>query len=185
MKRSTLALLVSCGLFSTLSHAAPVQVSSFGNFPADSTVNGFHSAFLYGDTGTVNGFDLPILGYDKLDQLNGFQLGLVAGSQIRNGVNGATLGLFNWHGGDDNGVNIGLANQVGNLQGVNIGLYSGTASMTGLNLGLGNYTGDVTGVNLAGVANYTTGMVTGLNIAPFNWTQENQRHKPQRDEPHR
>jgi len=173
MKYSKLGLLLSCVIFSAASVAAPVQVSSFGNLPADREVNGFHGSFLYSDTGTVSGFDLPILGYSEMDQLNGFQLGLVSGSHIRNGMNGVAVGLFNWHGGYDQGVNFSLANQVNDIDGVNLGIYSGaTGTVHGVSLGAVTTSGNMNGLNVGAIANYTTGYVKGLNIAPFNWTEK-------------
>ena len=145
MKRSTLTLLLSCAMFSVASQATPVQLSSFANYPADTEVNGFHGSLFNSKTGTVNGFDLPILGYSELDQLNGFQLGVAAGSYIHDGMNGVALGLFNWHGGNDSGVNLGIANSVGNLYGVNLGLYSAAQAVQGVNLGAVTQSGDVDG----------------------------------------
>lgn len=178
MKRSSLSLMLSCALLSGACHAAPVQLSSFNNFPEDRQVNGFHGTFLYSDVGAVNGFDLPILGYSELDHLNGLQIGAAAGSHIRNGMNGAAISLANWHSGEDNGLNIGLANQVGSLNGVSIGIYSGADETTGMSLGLVNTegllsgSGNMTGLNIAGIANYGTGGMTGVNVSPFNWTEK-------------
>ena len=178
MKRSTLALLLSCAMFSTASFATPVQLASVKNLSADSEVNGFQSSLFYSNTGTVNGFDLPILGYTEMDQVNGLQLGAAAGSHVRNGVNGAAIGLFNWHGGEDNGLNISLANQVGNMNGASIGVYSAADQMNGLNIGgftaAGNLsgTGDINGMNVGALGNYNKGRMYGFNVAGLgNYTE--------------
>lgn len=178
MKRSTLALFISCAMFSTASFATPVQLASVKNLSTDTEVNGFQSSLFYSDTGTVNGFDLPILGYTEMDQVNGFQLGAAAGSHVRNGVNGAAIGLFNWHGGEDNGLNISLANQVGVMNGASVGIYSAADELNGLNIGAANAvgnlngTGDINGMNVAALGNYNKGRMYGLNVAGLgNYTE--------------
>lgn len=135
--------------------SAAVQFSSVNNFNAPNTdsVRGVRLAALYGRSGHVSGVDLPF-GFSDLDSLNGISFPLISGAnRVRKEMNGIALGVFNWHQGNDAGLNFSTVNVTHNVNGLNLAL---------VNVSTGHTAFDVSAVNVSKKSNF--------QLAVFNMT---------------
>jgi hypothetical protein len=94
-----------------------------------------------------------------------FPLLVVGANRISGEMNGVSLGLFNWHEGQDTGVNWGAVNITNNVKGLNLGL---------LNIADGHTVADVGMVNISESSNFqlswvnVTQQLNGLQLGLVN-----------------
>ncbi|MGL5031630.1 MAG: VC2662 family protein [Aeromonas sp.] len=161
-------LLLACSaltLCGVAQASTPVQVSLPGvNLPGSQQVEGFRASLLHGRTANVKGIDLPILGLSDVDQFSGLQLGVFLGAgRVRQQFNGVALNLFNWHQGQDTGVNFGLVNVTNNVHGVNVGAFNVAKGNALANIGVVNYAERTTfQIGLINATQHLDGLQIGL-----------------------
>jgi hypothetical protein len=147
----------------------PFQLSFFDfNAPEDKTVSGVRFPVIYGQGGgDVRGLDLQILAYSEMDSLRGISFPLILGgaNRIRGEMVGIAWGLFNWHEGQDTGLNVGFANITNNVDGLNWGA---------VNVAQGKTVADVGAVSISKQSNFQLSLVNvteeldGLQIGLIN-----------------
>lgn len=170
MKLRRLAVAMVLGCAGWAQAATPVQLSLPGlNLPASQQVKGARLSLLYGETGSVQGLDLPLFALSDTRDFTGIQLGLGVGAgRVRQSFKGVALTALNWHEGNDSGANIGFVNLTHNVHGVNLGLVNAGQDTRGLNLGLLNVAQGRALANV-GVVNYAER--TTFQLGLFNATQ--------------
>jgi hypothetical protein len=167
--KSSLAVAITMLSFSIANAAAPVQFSFFDfNAPKASEVTGVRFPAIYGKGGgDIKGIDFQLLAYSEMNSLTGvsFPLLVVGANRISGEMNGVSLGLFNWHEGQDTGVNWGAVNITNNVKGLNLGL---------LNIADGHTVADVGMVNISESSNFqlswvnVTQQLNGLQLGLVN-----------------
>ena len=162
-------VVASTFLSSTCLAETPIQLSFFEfNAPADKEVSGVRFPVIYGKAGgDVRGLDLQILAFSEMDSLTGisFPLVLAGANRIRGDMTGIAWGLFNWHEGQDTGLNLGIANITKAMQGLNWGA---------VNVSSGYTVADVGAVSVSQKSNFQLSLVNvteeldGLQIGFLN-----------------
>lgn len=147
----------------------PFQLSFFDfNAPADKTVSGVRFPVIYGQGGgDIRGLDLQILAFSEMESLKGVTFPLVLGgaNRIRGEMSGVALGLFNWHEGQDTGLNVGFVNATNNVNGLNWGA---------VNVAQGKSVADVGAVSISKQSNFQLSLVNvtdqldGLQLGLIN-----------------
>ncbi|TRX57046.1 LA_2272 family surface repeat-containing protein [Thalassomonas sp. M1454] len=150
---STIALL---GALSTPVMAAEfIQLSVPNNNFPPGDVEGVRFSLLYGQTNSVKGVDISILGLAESNNFTGLGLDFLGAQRVKNHFTGASLSWANWH--DNTGVGgvIGAVNYTEN-------------NFTGLQLGFANYAGTLNGVQF-GFVNATQRINKGVQIGLINY----------------
>jgi hypothetical protein len=163
-----LIALLAC-LAAPAQAATPVQLSFFGaNLPEDNEVTGVRFPVIYGQgNAAVRGLDLQIVAFSEMDSLTGISFPLLVGgaNRIRGDMTGVAWGLFNWHQGQDTGLNVGFANITNNVNGLNWGA---------VNVAQGYSVADVGAVSISEKSNFQLSLVNvtdeidGLQIGFLN-----------------
>ena len=133
--------------------ATPVQLSTFDfNAPEDSEVTGVRFPVIYGkDGGDIKGVDFGIIAFSEMNSLKGVAFSMLpAANRIKSEMVGVSTGLFNWHEGQDTGVNLGFANITNNVKGMNWSF---------LNYPQGYTAADVGAVNISQKSNFQLSFV--------------------------
>lgn len=170
VRRFALVLALACAcLAAPLQAETPIQLSLFDvNLPEDEQVSGVRFPVLYGkDGGTIRGLDLQLLAYSEMDSLTGisFPLFIAGANHVTGDVTGISWGLFNWHEGQDTGLNVGVANVTRSVEGLNWGV---------VNVAEGHSVADIGGVSVSGKSNFQLSFVNvteelkGLQIGLIN-----------------
>ncbi len=170
-KKICLAMLATLSLSQTaIANELPAQFSTVGlNAPTGQDVNGFRLALLHGQTESVQGFDMAVLGLSEADKLEGVSFNLLLGaSKVNKEFSGASFSLFNWHLGNDTGFNMALVNNTNQVKGVNLAMVNLSKTVAGANIGLVNYSDRLSLVDF-GVMNYAK--TTKFQIGIFNMTE--------------
>lgn len=119
---------------------APFQLAVFDTqLPEAEQVSGVRVPVLYGkDGGNVRGLDVQLLAYSEMKSLSGIAFPLLVGgaNRISGDMNGVALGLFNWHQGQDTGLNLGFANVTNNVKGLNWGVVNVADGYTVADVGI-------------------------------------------------
>ncbi|MGL5948485.1 MAG: VC2662 family protein [Aeromonas sp.] len=168
MKLTPFALLAAALCASSAQASTAVQLSLPGvNLPSDQQVEGVRGSFIYGKTSRVEGIDLPIFALSDTQRFTGLQLGVFFGAgRVRGQFEGVAINAFNWHHGNDTGVNVAFVNLVNNVNGINLAF---------ANLGQGNSLASVAAFNYAPRATFQLGFVNatqrldGLQIGFVNY----------------
>ena len=133
--------------------ATPIQLSIFGlNAPDEKEVTGVRFPVLYGQgEADVRGVDFGVFAFSEMDSMKGVAFSLLpAANRIRNEMVGISTGLFNWHEGQDTGINLGFANITNNVSGLNWSF---------LNYAQGYTVADVGAVNISQKSNFQLSFV--------------------------
>jgi hypothetical protein len=156
MKRSISALLITL-IMAALPMTASAKSTGFQfsffdlNAPAGDEVGGVKITAIYGKSGSVTGWDFPILAISESASLKGVSFGaFLTGSIIRGEMTGATLGVFTMQEGQSTGVNVNALNMTNNLKGVNFGAVNWSKGFT---------VADVSLVNISEKSNFQLGLV--------------------------
>ncbi len=173
MKKILVGACAALTMTSSLAMAdTPVMFSTLNGFnaPAADSVKGVRLAVLYGKTGNVTGVDFALIGMSESDNLVGVNFPLIIGAnKVNDSMTGASLGLFNWHTGNDLGANLGFVNLTNNVKGVNFSFVNVANNVKGLNWAAVNYSKGDSLVDL-GFANISEHSTVQLGI--FNMTSE-------------
>jgi len=147
----------------------PIQFSFFDfNAPEASEVSGVRFPAIYGKGGgDITGLDLQLLAYSEMESLKGVSVPLLLGgaNRIKGEMVGVSAGLFNWHEGQDTGLNIGGVNVTNNVKGMNWGV---------VNIAEGYSVADIGTVNISQKSNFQLSAVNvteeldGLQIGFLN-----------------
>ncbi|QFI39604.1 hypothetical protein FR932_18175 [Moritella marina ATCC 15381] len=170
-KKICLAMLATLSLSqAAIANELPAQFSTVGlNAPAGQDVDGFRLALFHGQTETVQGFDMAVLGLSEVDKLEGVSFNLLLGaSKVNKEFSGASFSLFNWHLGRDTGFNMALVNNTHHVKGVNLAMVNLSKTVAGANIGLINYSDRLSLVDF-GVMNYAK--TAKFQIGIFNMTE--------------
>jgi len=166
-----LAAITALSLSQTaLATQVPAQFSTVDfNGPSSQDVNGFRLALFHGQTESVKGFDMAVLGLSEVNKLEGISFNLLLGaSKVNDEFSGASFSLLNWHLGKDNGLNMALVNDTNQVKGVNFAMVNLSKSVAGANIGLVNYSERLSLVDV-GVMNYAK--TTKFQFGLFNVTE--------------
>jgi len=146
--KKVLSLLVMSAFASMLPFAAanaeggaPVQFTFFDfNAPKADAVSGVRFPAIYGKGGgDIVGLDFGLLAYSEMRSLKGVSWSLFPqANRISGDMTGASLSLFNWHEGQDVGVNLGLFNLTNNVKGLNWAALNYSKGYTVADVGLVN-----------------------------------------------
>jgi hypothetical protein len=137
------ASVVAMLSFSTANAAepAPVQFTFFDfNAPAASEVSGVRFPAIYGKGGgDITGVDFGLFAYSEMNSLKGVSFSIFpAANHIKGEMVGVSFGIFNWHEGQDTGVNLGFANFTKNVKGVNGSVFNYSKGFTMADVGAVN-----------------------------------------------
>jgi hypothetical protein len=165
----TFLTLFAATLVAPAQAATPIQLSFFDiNLPEDNEVTGVRFPAIYGkDGGDVRGLDLQLLAFSEMESLRGISFPLLwaGANRVRGEMTGIAWGLFNWHEGQDTGLNVGFANVTNNVQGLNWGA---------VNVAQGYSVADVGAVSISKKSNFQLSLVNvtdeidGLQIGLLN-----------------
>ncbi|KLV02335.1 hypothetical protein ABT56_21530 [Photobacterium aquae] len=156
MKKALLGTILASSIAFPAFAAQPVQLSVPGNNLPAGDVHGFRASLFYGQTPSVTGFQLPILGLAESSQFKGLSVGVLFGAnRVTNDSVGAKFGLANWNDNRATGADIGFLNYTGN-------------QFTGLQFGTVNYAGSLNGVQF-GFINATDHINKGVQIGLINY----------------
>ena len=184
-KKICLAMLATLSLSQpAVANEVAAQFSTVGlNAPASQQVNGFRFSLFHGQTETVQGFDMAVLGLSEVDKLEGISFNLLLGaSKVNNEFSGASFSLLNWHLGHDTGFNMALVNDTTHVKGVNFAMVNLSKTVAGANIGLVNYSEklsllDFGVMNYAKTAKFQFGLfnvtenLQGLQIGLLNYAE--------------
>ncbi len=128
MNNKKISILIGCLLSTTFSYSTPLQLSVPGYNLPKGDVNGVRLNLFYGETHSVKGVNLHLLGLSKVDNFKGLDIGLLSMGQTNKEFSGVSLSLVAHQKGNTEGLNIGALNIVNNMKGVNLGIinYSST-----------------------------------------------------------
>lgn len=167
-----------------IANEVPAQFSTVGfNGPDSQDVNGFRFSLFHGQTESVQGFDMAVLGLSEVDELEGVSFNLLLGaSKVNKTFTGASFGLLNWHLGQDTGFNMAVVNNTAQVKGVNFAAVNLSKSVAGANIGFVNYSDrfslvDVGVMNYAKTAKFQFGLfnvtenLQGLQIGLLNYAE--------------
>lgn len=127
--------------FSTANAAAPVQFTFFDfNAPDASEVSGVRFPAIYGKGGgDITGLDFGLFAYSEMNSLKGVSFSIFpAANHIKNEMVGVSVGIFNWHEGQDTGVNLGFVNITKNVKGLNWSAVNYSKGYTAADVGIVN-----------------------------------------------
>ncbi|MGF1689111.1 hypothetical protein L4C36_20915 [Photobacterium japonica] len=156
MKKTFVGLVLAASLSAPALANQPIQLSVPGNNLPDGNVHGFRASLLYGQTPSVTGFQLPILGLAESQNFTGLSVGMFFGAnRVTNQSTGAKFGLVNWNDNTAKGADIAFFN------------YNG-GQFTGLQFGTVNYTARLNGVQF-GFVNATDRIEKGIQIGLINY----------------
>ena len=134
----------------TANAAAPVQIAFFDlKAPRDPDVTGVRFPAIYAKGGTVQGVDLQLLAFSEMDNLRGvsFPLLIAGANRVHNEMTGVAFGVFNWHEGQDTGVNIAFLNMTNNVKGAELG-WVNISQKSNFQLAWVNVTQEIDGVQI-------------------------------------
>jgi len=133
---------------------APIQFSFFDfNAPEKKAVSGVRFPAIYGKNGgDITGLDLQLLAFSEMDSMTGvsFPLLVAGANRIKGEMNGVSVGLFNWHEGQDTGLNLGFLNITNNVNGLNWSF---------VNVSEGHTVADVGAISVSQESNFQLGIV--------------------------
>lgn len=164
---ASIAVLLAAGSLRA-SEGAMAQFTFFDfNAPKAKAVNGVRFPAIYGKGGgDIVGLDFGLLAYSEMNSLRGVAWSVFPhANRIRNGMTGAAFGLFNWHEGEDIGVNFGVVNITNNVRGLN---------WSAVNFAKGHTVADVGVVNVSDSSNFQlsfvniTQRIEGLQLGLLN-----------------
>jgi len=140
--------------------------------PADEDVRGVQLS-LFGKNRSTSGFNFNILGHET-DHFSGLQTGIFFGASPINKINksysGATLGLANILGGeDDKGLLVGAYNATNNFKGLKMGVFNYAKGHSSFDFGAVNNSGS-TNFQL-GLLNFTK-ILNGAQIGLLNFSKK-------------
>ena len=156
MKKTLVSLALAAVMTSPAFANQPVQLSVPGNNLPDGNVHGFRASLLYGQTPSVTGFQLPMLGLAESQTFKGLSFGILFGAnRVTGNSTGVKFGLANWNDNTAAGADFGFANYTG-------------SQFTGLQFGALNYAGSLNGLQL-GFINATDRIEKGIQIGLINY----------------
>ncbi|ADN77505.1 conserved hypothetical protein [Ferrimonas balearica DSM 9799] len=138
MKKFSLAAVAACAAMITgmaQAETVPVQLATLNhtNLMAGEQVEGVRFPTLYGQTDSVKGVDLHLLGIGETNDFVGLQfpLLLAGANHVNNSMTGVAFGLWNWNKGSATGANIGMVNITNDVKGLNLGFVNYSEGDTG------------------------------------------------------
>lgn len=156
MKKALLGFTLAAAMAAPAFAAQPIQLSVPGNNLPDGNVQGFRASLLYGQTPSVTGLQLPILGLAESQNFTGLSVGIAFGAtRVTGASKGVKFGLANWNDNTAKGADFGFANYTG-------------GHFTGLQFGAFNYAGSLNGLQL-GFINATDRINQGIQIGLINY----------------
>lgn len=170
MKKTLMSLVLASVMAAPAFAAQPVQLSLPNNNLPAGDVYGFRASLLYGQTPSVTGFQLPILGLAESQEFKGLSFGMLFGAnRVTNNSTGVKFGLGNWNDNTATGADFGFANYTGGqFTGLQFGALNYAHSLNGLQFGFINATDRIEKGVQIGLINYDkSGTFIGKNIPVF------------------
>ncbi len=138
MKKFGIALSLACAsAFSgaAMAETVPVQLATLNhtNVMEGDAVKGVRFPTLYGQTDSVKGVDLHLIGIGETNDFVGLQfpLLLAGANHVNHSMTGVGFGLWNWNKGTATGANVGMVNVTNDVKGLNLGFVNYSTGNTG------------------------------------------------------